>query len=59
MPELERLAGINRRLDLTAEILGLVAETCEVAPEKRPDSGRELVRRMRELHDRARGEASQ
>jgi serine/threonine protein kinase len=52
--ELERIAGVNRRLDLTREILAVVSEATEIEPEKRPPDGAALEQRMSAILERAR-----
>ena len=49
--ELQRIADVNRRLDLTREILAIVADSTEVDPDRRPADGSELVTRMLRLAD--------
>jgi serine/threonine protein kinase len=51
--ELERLAGTNRRLDLTGDILALISEATEVDPARRPPDGTALAQRMRGLLQKA------
>ncbi|MCB9751509.1 MAG: protein kinase [Myxococcales bacterium] len=55
--ELERLATVNRRLDLTRALLELVCDATEIEPDQRPPDGAALARRMDELARRAREEA--
>jgi len=49
--ELQRIADVNRRLDLTREILAIIAESTEVDPDRRPANGSELFTRMSTLAD--------
>jgi serine/threonine protein kinase len=49
--ELQRVADVNRRLDLTNEILSIVADSTEVDPDRRPANGGELFTRMSKLAD--------
>jgi serine/threonine protein kinase len=53
--ELERITNVNKRLDLTADILKLVSETTEFDPHKRPADGRALVERLEGLLRTAEG----
>jgi serine/threonine protein kinase len=47
--ELQRIADVNRRLDLTSEILSIIAHSTEVDPDRRPADGGELFTRMSKL----------
>ena len=54
--ELQRIADANRRLDLTPEILAIVADATEGDPDRRPADGSELAGRMSRLADALRKE---
>ena len=56
--ELDRLATVNRRLDLTRALLELACDATEIEPEQRPPDGAALVSRMEALARRAGEEVS-
>jgi len=47
--ELERITNVNKRLDLTGEILKLVSDATELDRAKRPPDGRALMERIERL----------
>jgi serine/threonine protein kinase len=53
--ELERLANVNRRLDLTGDILQLVSDATEINRSIRPANGQALVDRLENILRKAQG----
>jgi serine/threonine protein kinase len=56
--ELQRIADVNRRLDLTRDILAIIADCTEVDPDRRPFDGSALVARMSVLAEAVGRESS-